>query len=73
MALDNLRKADELKDKFNLKLIEMKLGLEDKVQERTRALEEAYGELKQVNEELVTMAESRRQLLLNIAHELGTP
>lgn len=51
---------------LNEELIQLNLHLEDKVLERT-------SELKIANENLRTMADQRRQLLANIAHELGTP
>ncbi|HIW34068.1 MAG TPA: response regulator [Candidatus Paenibacillus intestinavium] len=58
---------------LNQKLITLNLELEEKVQERTQALEVANIDLTQMNEDLIAMADSRRHLLANIAHELGTP
>src|SRR5690625_3768338 len=51
---------------LNQKLIQMNLNLEEKVLERTHKLKVAYDNLQ-------AMAASRRELLANIAHELGTP
>ncbi|TXK85252.1 hypothetical protein FU659_04530 [Paenibacillus sp. N3.4] len=47
--------------------------LEDKVQERTEALEQSHASIQTINQELVKMEQSRRHLLSNISHELGTP
>ncbi len=47
--------------------------LEVKVNERTAELRDANDRLKQRNEELSNMEQSRRQLLSAISHELGTP
>lgn len=58
---------------LNQELMAMNLHLEDKVQERTDALAKANEELKVKNNDLIEMAASRRHLLANIAHELGTP
>ncbi|MCZ2258141.1 ATP-binding protein [Sporosarcina sp. G11-34] len=58
---------------LNQELIAMNLELEEKVMERTKELEIANDDLTTMNEDLMTMAKSRRQLLANIAHELGTP
>lgn len=49
------------------------LHLEERILARTEDLNIANVDLKHMNEELVSMAASRRQLLANIAHELGTP
>ncbi len=51
---------------LNEELTQMNIHLEEKVLERTH-------ELKIANDNLQAMAVSRRQLLANIAHELGTP
>lgn len=51
---------------LNQELVHMNTHLEDKVVERT-------SELNILNENLQEMVEQRRQLLANIAHELGTP
>lgn len=48
-------------------------SLEDKVLERTATLEEAKRELEEANGVLSRMEQSRRRLLSNISHELGTP
>lgn len=51
---------------LNEEIMQMNKHLEEKVQERTY-------ELKVANEHLQDIATSRRKLLANIAHELGTP
>lgn len=51
---------------LNKQLIEANISLEDKVLERTSKLKVANKNLKQIEN-------SRRQMLANIAHELGTP
>lgn len=51
---------------LNEEIVQMNTELEEKVQERT-------SELKVANEHLQDIAASRRKLLANIAHELGTP
>ncbi|WP_409342615.1 sensor histidine kinase [Paenibacillus sp. MBLB4367] len=48
-------------------------SLEDKVRERTATLEEKKRELEDANGVLSRMEQSRRRLLSNISHELGTP
>lgn len=59
--------------KFNQTLLTINNELEEKVAERTHALEIANDELTKMNIDLKKMEESRRLLLANIAHELGTP
>lgn len=51
---------------LNQEVMEMNLHLEEKVSERTHELKEAHDHLQ-------TLEQSRRRLLANIAHELGTP
>lgn len=58
---------------LNRELLTLNIELEEKVIERTHALVIANDNLKTVNDELMVMAQSRRNLLANIAHELGTP
>ncbi|MFA9560512.1 ATP-binding protein [Evansella sp. AB-rgal1] len=58
---------------LNTELKEMNLHLEEKVLERTEELKIANEELTQMNNDLMNMVESRRRMLSNIAHELGTP
>ncbi|MGF7032784.1 signal transduction histidine kinase [Paenibacillus mucilaginosus] len=48
-------------------------GLHSKVLERTAELEAANGELVRKNEELSRLESSRRRLISNISHDLGTP
>ncbi|WP_248929195.1 sensor histidine kinase [Paenibacillus hamazuiensis] len=54
-------------------LQELNSGLEQKVKERTLALERSNQSLEQMYEELGRLENSRRQLLSNISHDLGTP
>jgi len=59
--------------KLNKELSELNISLEDLVKKRTQELELANLNLSKTNERLLEVAESRRNLLANIAHELGTP
>lgn len=58
---------------LNQALIELNQDLERKIIERTEALQIANEDLTKMYEDLTRMTESRRQLLANISHELGTP
>ncbi|HHU19681.1 MAG TPA: response regulator [Bacilli bacterium] len=55
----------------DLMMLNQELG--ERVKARTKELEIVNSDLKVMNEKLMKMAESRRQLLSNIAHELGSP
>ena len=46
---------------------------EEKIQDRTHQLEQSNRELQSASEDLVRMEQSRRRLLSDISHELGTP
>src|SRR5699024_5583790 len=59
--------------RMNRELMDINELLETKVMERTRKLQEVNQDLTEVNKDLLEMAKSRRDLLANIAHELGTP
>jgi len=59
--------------RLNQELIQMNRFLEVRVEERTMALQKVNQHLSKANENLRKMAQSRRELLANIAHELGTP
>src|SRR5690625_3251184 len=59
--------------KLNDELQHLNISLEDLVKKRTQELELANLNLSKTNERLLEVAESRRNLLANIAHELGTP
>ncbi|MDI3256717.1 MAG: sensor histidine kinase [Kyrpidia sp.] len=48
-------------------------SLEERVRERTRALQESNARLQRTNRDLYRMEQARRHLLSNISHELGTP
>ncbi|MFC6232195.1 sensor histidine kinase [Paenibacillus allorhizosphaerae] len=52
---------------------EMNIGLEQKIRERTAELERINSSLEHMNENLARMETSRRHLLSNISHDLGTP
>ncbi|MFN0223910.1 ATP-binding protein [Paenibacillus sp. KR2-11] len=52
---------------------EMNLGLEEKIRERTAELQQINRSLEKMNEDLARMETSRRHLLSNISHDLGTP
>lgn len=54
-------------------LARLNTSLEEKVKIRTEQLEKMNYYLEKVNRDLSTMEESRRRLLSNISHELGTP
>lgn len=54
-------------------LARLNASLEEKVKIRTEQLERMNYFLEKVNKDLSTMEESRRRLLSNISHELGTP
>ncbi|WP_196493730.1 ATP-binding protein [Ornithinibacillus caprae] len=58
---------------INRELLNMNALLEEKVHDRTRKLQTANTDLEKANAELSRMEQSRRQLLGNIAHDLGTP
>ncbi|SDB80979.1 Signal transduction histidine kinase [Pelagirhabdus alkalitolerans] len=59
--------------KLNQDLIMLNQELEERVKARTKELQFVNDDLKITNEKLIKMADSRRQLLANIAHELGSP
>lgn len=54
-------------------LRELNMGLENKIRERTYQLERTNRSLEQMNEDLSRLETSRRHLLSNISHDLGTP
>lgn len=54
-------------------LAELNLKLEGKIKDRTEALEVANAYLVFANEHLNRVENSRRELIANITHELGTP
>jgi len=60
-------------EKLSKELQELNASLEAKVRERTIALEEMNCSLQQANQEISRMEESRKRLMSNISHELGTP
>jgi len=58
---------------MNEELAMLNAELEEKVSQRTKALEISNQELSVTNLRLVETEQSRRNLLANVAHELGTP
>src|SRR5699024_2259965 len=58
---------------MNDELTTLNVELEQKVLDRTEELELMNDDLQSMNDSLIKMATSRRNLLANIAHELGTP
>ncbi|UFJ39608.1 hypothetical protein LOK74_16305 [Brevibacillus humidisoli] len=60
-------------EKLSGKLRQMNRSLEETVRKRTSKWQQANDELAKANEELFRMEQSRRRLLSNISHELGTP
>ena len=81
-ALDqriDIRSNDELgalAGEFNRmveRLEESYAGLEQKVEERTRELERALGELDEKSRELETASKHKSEFLANMSHELRTP
>lgn len=70
--LSRVKTLAQLKS-MNDELTKLTIKLETKVKERTKALELANEDLSDKNKSLIELAESRRNLLANIAHDLGTP
>lgn len=60
-------------EKLSDELQGLNASLEEKVRVRTVALEAANITLQQANQEISRMEASRKKLLSNISHELGTP
>lgn len=70
--LSRVRTLAQLKS-MNDELATLNVQLEAKVKERTKKLEVVNAHLTDKHQSLVAITESRRNLLANIAHELGTP
>lgn len=54
-------------------LRELNMGLEHRIKERTAELQRSNRRLEKMNEDLGRLETSRRHLLSNISHDLGTP
>jgi signal transduction histidine kinase len=54
-------------------LRDLNMGLEYRIKERTVELEHSNRTLEKINEDLARLETSRRHLLSNISHDLGTP
>jgi len=70
--LSRVKTQLELKNNRD-QLRKMNLSLEEKVNERTRELEQAYHKLEQANRELQMLEQSKDQFLQIISHEINTP
>lgn len=66
-------KAFTAVETLSRQLRELNTGLEQKIRERTAELERINRSLERMNEDLGRMETSRRHLLSNISHDLGTP
>lgn len=66
-------KAFTAVETLSRQMSELNTGLEQKIRERTAELERINRSLERVNEDLGRMETSRRHLLSNISHDLGTP
>jgi signal transduction histidine kinase len=66
-------KAFQAEAVMSNQLKELNSGLEAKINERTDALEQSYSRLEVIHAELARMETSRRRLLSDISHDLGTP
>ena len=60
-------------EKLSRQMREMNMGLENKIRERTAELERTNRSLERMNDDLARLETSRRHLLTNISHDLGTP
>lgn len=60
-------------EQVSKELRELNAHLEDRIEERTEALRGANETLEKTNKELAKMENSRRRLMTNISHDLGTP
>lgn len=70
---DKSSKALSVIEKLSKQMREMNMGLEGKIRERTAELEKTNRSLERMNDELARLETSRRHLLTNISHDLGTP
>lgn len=70
---DRSSKALSVIEKLSKQMRELNMGLESKIRERTAELEKTNRSLERMNDELARLETSRRHLLTNISHDLGTP
>jgi two-component system, NtrC family, sensor kinase len=76
IELDRRDELGELADEFNrmaASLEESRAGLEGKVEERTRELQDALGQLAVKTRELEVASKHKSDFLANMSHELRTP
>lgn len=73
VVVKKFSKAYDEVESLSGELSEINLKLEEKIQERTKALEVTNSYLVYANEHLNRLENSRRELIANITHELGTP
>ncbi|WP_246079652.1 ATP-binding protein [Paenibacillus piri] len=66
-------KAFAAVESLSFQLRELNMGLEQRIRERTSELEKSNRRLEKMNEDLGRLETSRRHLLSNISHDLGTP
>jgi len=69
----DLRKALEQVDQARNDLARLNTELEDKVDERTRELEETVADLERLNEELKTLDSLKSEFVALVSHELRAP
>jgi signal transduction histidine kinase len=66
-------KAYRTVESLSRQMKEMNNSLEEKIKERTAQLERTNYSLERTNDDLARLETSRRHLLSNISHDLGTP
>jgi signal transduction histidine kinase len=66
-------KAYAAVESLSRQLRELNMGLEHRIKERTVELERSNRRLEKMNDDLGRLETSRRHLLSNISHDLGTP
>ncbi|WP_165842325.1 7TM diverse intracellular signaling domain-containing protein [Paenibacillus xerothermodurans] len=66
-------KAFAAVESLSRQLVELNTGLEQRIQARTAELKRSNRNLEQMDDDLARLEKSRRHLLSNISHDLGTP